>query len=578
MLDISAPDAFCRRYPELAFLTNMLSFPKKKIKDHIALSETGHIEDAEVIYIYGLGSGKAFSYFLPWLNRQKDRDLVIIEDDLAALHVFMNNASGKTFVEHPQFHIRFCLDKGRLEDFCDECAFSFPLSRIAIFNNKGRKKERDFEQIKLQILRKTTIREALAKETLYYHELFKNLYPNFQLWPESFFANALQRQFPNTPAIICGAGPSLEESAPDLKKMQNKALILAGGSTISALSRMGIFPHLGFAIDPNPEEYYCLKPSTIFDEVPLLYGGRLQNRVSLLHNSPLGYLKTSTGGNAEAWLEKQVGFSQKALDHGNHAEALSVTTSAIAFAVMLGCNPIYFCGVDLAYTGLKRYSAGVKEDSTVRLEKLKKDLRAGETFIEKINPYGKKVYTLVKWIMESAWISHFTKQHPEINFYNASKAGLGFEGVPYRSLRPLFAAPSRDYKGEIFAKTQEVKLAVSKQDINAHLKTLSASLKKSYGLCLNILEEIEKEKDCDNSVHFTLYKMDLEEEEAFRILFDGLEETLTAYYQRKFRCHPFMAEKEKRLQQYRVKQNVWQHLKKIMQDYLETFEKNTSQS
>ncbi len=77
-----------------------------------------------------------------------------------------------------------------------------------------------------------------------------------------------------TPAVICGAGPSLKASAPALKELERRALIFAGGSTLSALKSLGVIPHFGIALDPNPEEHDRLLPASPL-EMPFLYTNRL---------------------------------------------------------------------------------------------------------------------------------------------------------------------------------------------------------------------------------------------------------------------------------------------------------------
>ena len=103
------------------------------------------------------------------------------------------------------------------------------------------------------------------------------------------------------PAVVCGAGPSLEE----LHMPENGALVLAGGSAIAALKT--IKPHLLFAIDPNEEEYRRLATHP-HKEVPLVFGSRLERRVLAEHKGPRGYLVTGTGGYLESWLEQEAGI------------------------------------------------------------------------------------------------------------------------------------------------------------------------------------------------------------------------------------------------------------------------------
>src|SRR5690606_30787893 len=112
-----------------------------------------------------------------------------------------------------------------------------------------------------EILREATLSYSLYQEDKYYHLLFRNLLKNFRYLSKSFQAESLKGCFQGIPAIICGAGPSLTQALPVLSECKEKALLIAGGSTITALSKNGILPHLSLAVDPNPEEYERLHPA-----------------------------------------------------------------------------------------------------------------------------------------------------------------------------------------------------------------------------------------------------------------------------------------------------------------------------
>ena len=109
--------------------------------------------------------------------------------------------------------------------------------------------------------------------------------------PDSFYANNLKGVFGGFPAIIVGAGPSLEYCIEDLKELKNRAFIIAGGSAVSALSKWGIEPHLIVAVDPNEEGRERFKKNYFF-EVPLIYSLRTFPEVLTLSNPRLGYLRS----------------------------------------------------------------------------------------------------------------------------------------------------------------------------------------------------------------------------------------------------------------------------------------------
>ncbi|MBI3211935.1 MAG: DUF115 domain-containing protein, partial [Simkania negevensis] len=401
------------RYPQLSFLLRF--FPIKSfhwteekrnaVKGDFFLHRPNALQEElkevfssfsccsfETIYIYGIGLGYYYFPLKEWLSKNQERDLVFLEEDLGALSHFLEMEHAEEVLDHPQVHIRFLLDPRKTSSFLRECAKEFPSEKVEVIalESYARHFKKRFQKLRLGLLSASTIEHALFMESLHAHLFFRNLLPNFHLLPQAFLGNAFKGSFQGVPAIICGAGPSLGGAIEELRTLENKALILAGGSSITALSAKGILPHFSLAIDPNEEEYRRLKMASAF-EVPLLYGHRVHPLVFSTANSPLGYLHTLSGGAVEIWLEKELGLQPSPLQAGFTIEAMSVTTLAIEFAATLGCNPIILVGVDLAFAGEKMYADGVfpspSDSSTV-----------SETRIRKKNREGKWVSTLVKWV------------------------------------------------------------------------------------------------------------------------------------------------------------------------------------
>ena len=60
----------------------------------------------------------------------------------------------------------------------------------------------------------------------------------------------LKDRFRDTPFVLVGAGPSLDESIDFLKKVQDKAIIVTSNSPLRKLINSGIRPHLVVTADP----------------------------------------------------------------------------------------------------------------------------------------------------------------------------------------------------------------------------------------------------------------------------------------------------------------------------------------
>lgn len=520
-------DILEERYPNLSFLLRFhenkkieFSLHSKNLDQEIrsALAPL-NLQKLEVVYIYGLGLGHYFSSFKEWLKENKERDLVFIEENLSVLESFLEMDHAKELLSHPQVHLRLNLDKKRLDPFLQECAQAFPFENIGVISLASYKKHYPsrFYRLRLKLHRFSTVQHAIFLENQYYNLFVKNLLPNFKRMGTAFNGNGLKDKFSKIPAVICGAGPSLENDLKTLHDLDNQALIFAGGSAITALSKQGIRPHFGVAIDPNFEEVHRFNESTLF-EVPLFYAPRLHPEVFNTFNGPHGYLHTKTGGPFELWMETQLGLEFPPLQEGFNIEALSVTTTAIELAATLGCDPIILVGVDLAFTNDQAYTSGVVSSPGAFLEKRKTEIRASERLLKRRDIYDKPIYTLVKWVMESAAIGIFAKENPQITLINATSGGIGFEGISNVPLHQISMPPPRDLHGQIHQAIQNHPLPVTAEQISTQLKILKESLLKAESYVQIALKELNRVKETD------------QDPETGRVIFAQMElETLDAY-------------------------------------------------
>ena len=201
-----------------------------------------------------------------------------------------------------------------------------------------------------------------------------------------------------------------------LKGLDQKALVIAGGSTITALGHYGVRPHIAMAVDPNEEEYERLRTSSCF-EVPFLYSARLHKDILSSTHMQMGYLCSNTGGVFEQWMHEKLGNSiASLLLLALGSEALSITTLATAFARELGCDPILFCGVDLAYSNNQQYCPGVISSSSISLKELESVTRSRDRLVRRKNIQGRFVHTLIKWVMEASCLGAYARQHHPVSF------------------------------------------------------------------------------------------------------------------------------------------------------------------
>src|SRR3989344_7746684 len=425
------------RFPKLAFLTPAGSIPTLPKEPSFSI-DPGPIE---AFYVYGLGRGVSYLPLYSWLQEKKERRVIFLEDQLDRLAAWLLDPQTTRILTHEQVHIAF----GTSQDDLQALAEQFPLQAIDVMALPSKKGAR-FRRLRMQLLSKTTLARALYLDRLHGHQPLHNFLRNLCHLPSSFYANRLQGAFSQIPAIVCGAGPSLTDVTIELQHLPHRSLIIAGGSAIAALSSRGIIPHFGIAIDPNVEEYQRMRNSFAF-EMPLLYSTRVFPAIFQTCNGPFGYMRSGIGGMAEIWLEEELGLFDPLLGQHLAEESISVTAICAAWAQFLGCNPIIFCGVDLAYTGKKHYVSGVLGVDAAPIPPQEKEPTTADQMLKRKDRKGQLVDTKVLWVMEAASLSHFAKKHPEVQFFHGTQGGLPCQGIPFLPLKDAidrYHPPDRD--------------------------------------------------------------------------------------------------------------------------------------
>lgn len=289
-------------------------------------------------------------------------------------------------------------------------------------------RENPFQKIGVTVLPSVpphrTFCRALREHTLREHFLFVNRLQGARLWrhalqniahfSRSFLVNNMADRYRGIPAVIVGAGPSLERDLETLRQLSSRALIVAGGSAIRALSAHGIAPHFALALDPNEEEITRVVSQF---PVPLLYATRLHPEVLNRWRGPLGYIRAGMGGMPEAWCESELGLNCPPIHL--HPESYSVTPVAVELATFFGCSSATLVGVDLAYTGGRRYAAGVEGPETRE-----------PMLLQKRDVHGNPIQTSLQWELESRALTAAARRLP---LFNAGQ-GLAIPGVPHRPL------------------------------------------------------------------------------------------------------------------------------------------------
>lgn len=311
------------------------------------------------LYLQGSPDQKLCKELIHWLEQDKQRAVYIFDEE-----------SPHVSTPHPRMH-PFCIGglegEALLRQIAWEgvflsCNFKKVNSKSPLLDHFKRVQEEvhllasDFGDLGIQLAR--------------------NLLDNLAHMDALYLAKDLEGAFRGIPAIICGAGPSLEKAVDKLRELPNRALIMAGGAGISALEHFGITPHFIAGIDPYPaKERLQLKKS---QHLPFFFQGRVASDLLKEMHGPKIWVAPSGHFPMEEWIADSLGLPLEKFDGG-----WNVATFLTALACHLGCDPVILVGVDLSgedYAGQVMKGEGPKRD----------------------------------WSIAAEWLTQFKKQHPQV--------------------------------------------------------------------------------------------------------------------------------------------------------------------
>lgn len=504
------------RFGQLGLMLPSFSYEERKQEGIRRLA----VGSAQGVYVYGLGGGAPYFQLERWLHANPDRKLIFLEDDPTAFVALLHFPQTSILLKDPQVHLEWLVDR---KTDSDRLSKTFPFHRVEFFKtpSKDRKK---FTSLKTHLLRRTTLSCALQIDRVQGDIPFSHFLSNVKRIPSSFFANRLAHSMKGIPAIVCGAGPSLNTFIPHLKECSQSALILAGGSSIAALSSQGVPIHFGMAIDPNLEEYYRFRNSFAFD-MPLLYSTRVHPSIFQTCSGPFGYMRSGSGGLLELWLEEALSLKAPILGEDLPEEAMSVTSLVIAWALFLGCNPIFLSGVDLAYVGSMHYAKGVKEEKLSSFSCLDEEKVASDRILKGKNGKGKTIMTATRWIMERATLAKMAKSSPKTRFFNTSDEGLLIPHIPFLS----FSEMRSSYLTQRPNLAEKIGEGIAKASMSKDAQTrIDQKLEELHQSVLRVIGHLEVLSGLKGGSR-ALAELEMAEEEAFSLLFYDLKERFCSW-------------------------------------------------
>jgi hypothetical protein len=468
-------------------------------------AEKGAVEEAKrwseelplkgilLVFVYGVGLGYYYDAIRLWLKKNKHHRIVFLEDDLAVIHKLLETESGTKILQDPQVQLLYFNDLKADEEIFENLYWNFAMRRLAVTSLQSYEKAKsiNFDELRHKIAFDAAMKNALVDEYLRYGiNYYINFYQNLLYLDKSYLGNHFFGKFHKVPAIICGAGPSLAKNIQFLKQSLDKAIVFAGGSSLNVLNAAGFQPHFGAGIDPNPAQFTRLSQNTAY-EVPFFYRNRMNHDAFQMIHGPRLYITGSGGYDTAEYVEKKLGINSNAeIDEGHN-----VVNFCVEVAHAMGCDPIIFVGMDLAYTEMSGYAPGVVVDAEVSHSAILDIENQDAKAILKTDIHGKPTYTLWKWLAESEWIGKYAKEHPLITMINCTEGGIGFPGIENLTLLEILQTRlkrSYEFGNRIHGETQNAVISkISKKKIVKVMNELKSSLQRTMENIQVLLQDTE---------------------------------------------------------------------------------------
>lgn len=434
-----------------------------------------------VIFVYGSAIGYPFEHLQGWLELDKSRRLILLEDDRELYEKTLQNEGAKAYLNHSQVSFFFLPEKDEEKLFYELAQLAGVHQTLFISSPNADEKKGDYYKAIYEFIRfgyLTYINEFLDGAEAH----FKNFYKNITRWVESSPLSAFFDRFKGIPALVVGAGPSLGKNIDLIKDLKFKALIISGGTAVNGLNASGIDPHLCVGLDPFDTTIARALASTSF-LTPYIYKERHNEKALSSVHGPLVYLDGGMSFKIEKWFQDKFKLINHPVEMGTN-----VLNCAISIAYHLGCRTIVLAGIDLALSDNKIYAPKIRRHATTY--KSISAMGPEEEVLLSKDIYGKPVNTLKKWLRESIWIGDFQSKHKDLKLVNATEGGIGFPYVQNIPLKYISEFDKNyDIEGLIHALWVSSALGIKKEKLKETFIELIESLAKLLTHLMRLIKE-----------------------------------------------------------------------------------------
>ncbi len=403
-------------------------------------------KEPEVLIIGGIGLGYLVEEAL---NLFKRCEMVVCDFDWHILKSLLENRPVTHLFSHPRVHTVFADNPQALI----EVMKPFQTTSIQLITHQPsyRLHPDYYDKLKSAVDHFQNTKEINVATLNRFQKLWtKNTLKNLSHFVIHKGVRHLFDQYKGIPCVVVAAGPSLAKNIDLLKDIKGKGIIISVDTSFQILQAHDIDPDFVIAVDPqdiNKKYFENLKKSnailvcepSISPKIVRQYTGKKLMLGSLFH--------------LVEWLEGMT-ETKGAIEIGG-----SVATAAYGLGVKLGCDPIVFIGLDLAYSRNQTHMKGAyfEENWFYQWNRFENNHTLSRSFLRKFGLFDVKghdgglVKSDRKFQMFQTWFeSQFKKVANTI--IDATEGGAfikNCEALPFREVIQQYFCNPNGYRQQI---------------------------------------------------------------------------------------------------------------------------------
>jgi len=302
-------------------------------------------------------------------------------------------------------------------------------------------------------------------------------------------------------AVVVGAGPSLDQVMPEIKRVADQAIIIVAFKALRSLIAAGVRPHFVLCLDPKQKKRHL--EGVDFSQVGAFVYEAASNdeMVASVTGCPTFPFVASD-------LPIEILRALKLAAIPIMGTAGSAVHGALQLSVLLGCPQVYLAGTDFGFPDNRLYATGSGTGDEFKVsadgksysrQPLDSHFRSGNLKSVPANDGG-EVGASLEMIQFREWVEKFvgieTAKNSQLQFFNLAFRGAVIKDVPFAKsiecshLNDESSFPVR----EVSSKAKRVSDKKKNQLVSVFLSRVE-TLRKLRDSCQKIKDKNHKNRD-----------------------------------------------------------------------------------